>query len=98
VAGNSWTLSTPFDVLVQKGALDVIDLLSTSYTLTARLQTADIPDTWKFNSVVLSTTAATITATGIYGSTTSYGFSLTVPFSASAAAISNTINFTAVAN
>lgn len=98
VAGNSWTLSTPFDVLVQKGALDVIDALSTSYTLTARLQAADIQDTWKFNSVVLSTTAATITATGIYGSTTSYGFSLTVPFSASAAAISNTINFTAVAN
>ncbi len=95
VAGNSWTLSTPFDVLVQKG---VLDSLSANYTLTAKLQAADIQDTWKFNSVVLSTTAATITATGIYGNTTSYGFRLTVPFSASAGAISNTINFTAVAN
>src|SRR5260370_24111209 len=31
VAGNSWTLSTPFDVLVQEGALGVIDLLRTHY-------------------------------------------------------------------
>jgi len=62
------------------------------------LQAADIQNTWKFNSVVLSTTAATITTTGVYTSTTSYGLSLTVPFSASAGGISNAINLTAVAN
>src|SRR5258708_14191084 len=58
VAGNSWTPSTPFHLLVQKGALDVIDFLSTSYTLTPPFQAAHIQDTLKFNSLILSTKAA----------------------------------------
>jgi hypothetical protein len=91
---SSYTLATTIDVQVQKG---VLDLLSPSYTLTATLQTSDLTNTWKFNSVMLSTTAATITSAGAYG-TTANSFSLTVPFSASAGAISNTINFTVTAN
>jgi hypothetical protein len=79
---------------VQKGILDV---LSPSYTLTARLQTSDLTNTWKFNAVTLSTTSATITSAGAYG-TTANSFSLTVPFSAAAGAINNTINFTVTAN
>jgi hypothetical protein len=94
VGANSWALSTSIDITVQKGALD---LLSPSYTLTASLQTSDLTNTWKFNAVTLSTTAATITSAGAYG-TTANSFSLTVPFSASAGAISNTINFTVTAN
>jgi hypothetical protein len=92
VAANSWTLSTTIDVKVTQ-----IGILSSSYTLTAGLQAADVLNTWKLKTVSLSTTSATITTTGAYG-TTPESFSLTVPFSASAGAINNTINLTATAN
>jgi len=95
VGASNWILSTPIDVLVQKGTLDV---LSTSYTLTAALQASDLNHTWKFNSVTLSTTASIITASGVYAATVVYNFSLTVPFSTAAGAINNTINFTVTAN
>jgi hypothetical protein len=95
VGASNWILSTPIDVLVQKGTLDA---LSTSYTLTAALQASDLTHTWKFNSLTLSTTASTITAAGVYGATVAYNFSLTVPFSTAAGAINNTINFTVTAN
>jgi hypothetical protein len=91
---SSFTLSTTIDVQVQKG---VLDSLSPNYTLTAKLQISDLTNTWKFNAITLSTTAATITSTGAYG-TTANSFSLTVPFSAAAGAISNTINFTVTSN
>jgi hypothetical protein len=78
--------------------LDILDLLSSSYTLTAKLQAADAQNIWKWNSITLSTTATTITSGGTYTSTTPYTFSLTVPFSAAAGTISNTIQMTAVAN
>jgi hypothetical protein len=90
--GNSWILSTTIDVQVTQ-----IGILSSSYTLTARLQAADLKNTWKLKAVSLSTASATITTTGAYG-TTPNSFSLTVPFSASAGAINNTINITATAN
>jgi hypothetical protein len=95
---NSWTLNTMIDVEVSKGSLDVLDALSTSYTLTAQLRTADTVNTWKWNSLTLSTTAGTITATGVYSSTPRYTFNLTVPFSESAGTIANTIEMTATAN
>jgi hypothetical protein len=98
VVGSTWTLSTPIDVHVSKGAFDFMDFGSTSYTLTAKLQAADAVNTWKWNSITLSTTAATITTTGTYNSTPAYTFALTVPFSAAAGTISNTISLTAVAN
>lgn len=88
---NSWTLSTIVDVQVTQVGI------SSSYTLTAQLSSADVQNTWKWQSVTLSTASSTITATGAYGTTPST-FSLTVPFSASAGAISNTIEFTATAN
>jgi hypothetical protein len=95
VGPSSWTLSTPIDIQVQKGLLDT---LSTSFTLTAQLQSADLINTWKWNSVTLSTAPATITTTGAYATVTAHTFSLTVPFSEVAGVIMNTINFTAVAN
>lgn len=95
---SSFTLNTTIDINVSKGALDVLDALSMSYTLTAKLQAADAQNIWKWNSVTLSTAAATITSAGTYASTTPYTFSLTVPFSAAAGTISNTIQMTAVAN
>jgi hypothetical protein len=88
----NWSLSTPFDVVVE-----VANQTSSNYTLTAALQTADATNTWALGATNLSTTAATLTATGAYGST-AYTFKLTIPFSAAAGVISNTINFTATAN
>ena len=98
VGANNWSLSTPIDVQVQKGLLDTTDLLSTSYTMTARLQSADLQNTWKLNSTTLSTTLATVTSSGAYTSIVAYTFSLTIPFSTSAGTISNTINITVTAN
>ncbi|HEY6251016.1 MAG TPA: hypothetical protein VI685_13730 [Candidatus Angelobacter sp.] len=89
---TNWSLSTPVDVVVE-----VANQSSSNYTLTAALQTADSTNTWLLGATSLSTTAATLTSTGAYGST-AYTFKLTIPFSEAAGAISNTINFTATAN
>jgi putative IMPACT (imprinted ancient) family translation regulator len=89
---TNWSLSTPVDVVVQ-----VANQTSSNYTLTAGLQNADSTNTWQLNTTSLTTTPATLTSTGTYG-TTAYTYKLTIPFSATAGAITNTINFTATAN
>lgn len=90
---TSWTLSTPIDVVVE-----VANQVSTNYTLTAQLATADAIDTWKLGaSTITSAAATTLTATGAYG-TTAYTLGLTIPFTKAAGAITNTINFVATAN
>ncbi len=89
----NWTLSTPFDVVVE-----VANQTSSNYTLTAQLNTADAVNTWKIGATTItSASAASLTATGAYG-TSVYTLNLTIPFSAAAGAISNTINFVATAN
>jgi hypothetical protein len=92
-APTNWSLATPFDVDVQ-----VANQTSSNYTLTAALQTTDAVNTWLLGATTLTTTAQTLTSTGAYGVTTPYTFKLTIPFSAAAGAISNTINFVATAN
>ena len=89
---TDWSLSTPIDVVVQ-----VANQTSSNYTLAAGLQSADSTNTWQLGATALTTTPATLTSTGAYGST-AYTFKLTIPFTAAAGAISNTINFTATAN
>jgi hypothetical protein len=89
---SGFTLSTPIGVEVMQSGF-----VSPSYTLTGQLLFSDLQNTWKINSVTLSTSASTITSSGAYGLTAS-NFSLTVPFSAAAGSISNTISFTATAN
>jgi len=89
---TNWSLSTPLDVVVQ-----VANQTSSNYTLTGALQAADATNSWFLGATTLSTTPATLTSTGAYGST-AYTFKLTIPFSEAAGAISNTINFTATAN
>jgi hypothetical protein len=89
---TNWSLSTPVDVVVQ-----VANQTSSNYTLTAGLQNADSTNTWQIGTTTLSTSPATLTSTGSYGST-AYTYKLTIPFSAAAGSISNTINFTATAN
>src|SRR5215475_8207721 len=87
---TNWKLSTPFDITVV-----VANLTSSNYTLTAQLSSSDSTNTWQLNSTtVTSASAATLTTTGAYG-TTADTLNLTIPFSANAGAISNTINFVA---
>ena len=56
-------------------------------------------EAWKLNGSTLSDSAATtLTSTGTYASTGSYSWDIVVADSASAAAIDNSINFTASSN
>ncbi|HLX00301.1 MAG TPA: hypothetical protein VKR82_16800 [Candidatus Acidoferrales bacterium] len=89
---TNWSLTTPFDVVVQ-----VANQTSSNYTLTATLQSTDATNSWDIGATAITTTPATLTSVGTYGST-SYTFKLTIPFSAAASTISNTITFTATAN
>jgi predicted secreted protein len=92
---SNWTLSSTVGVQVDKA-----NLTSTDYTLTAQLGSAPASGvTWKLNGSTLSDSAATtLTSTGTYGSTGSYSWDIVVADSAAAAAIDNTINFTATSN
>lgn len=92
---SNWTLSSTVGVKVDKA-----NLTSTDYTLTAQLGSAAASGvTWKLNGSTLSDSAATtLTSTGTYGSTGSYSWDVVIADSAAAAAIDNTINFTATSN
>ena len=92
---TNWTLSTPIDVRVTKTGLGN----SANYTMTAQLQTSGLTYTWKLGPATLTSAfPATVTAAGVYGSTTAYIFSLTIPFSASAGTVSNTLDIIVTAN
>jgi len=95
VAGTSFTVSTPVDVLVTKA-----NSSSANYTLKAQLGAADATNTWAVaGNTITSAATSTITATGTYGSNASESIAITIPFTeASGTAISNTINFTATSN
>ena len=95
VAGTSFTVSTPVDVLVTKA-----NSSSANYTLKAQLGAADATNTWAVaGNTITSAAASTITSTGTYGSNASESIAITIPFTeASGTAISNTINFTATSN
>jgi hypothetical protein len=92
---SNWTLSSTVGIQVVKA-----NLTSTDYSLTAQLGSA--PDSgvaWKLNGSTLSDSApTTLTSTGTYASTGSYSWDIVVADSAAAAAIDNTINFTAASN
>jgi predicted secreted protein len=92
---SDWTLSSTVGVKVDKA-----NLTSTDYTLAAQLGAASASGiVWKLNGSTLSDSAATtLTSTGTYGSTGSYSWDVVVADSATAAAIDNTINFTATSN
>jgi predicted secreted protein len=92
---SDWTLSSTVGVKVEKA-----NLTSTDYTLTAQLGSAPASGVaWKVNGSALSDSAATtLTSTGTYGSTGSYSWDIVVADSAAAAAIDNSISFTATSN
>jgi hypothetical protein len=100
---TTWTLSTPFDVNVT--CTNLLNLLpctlivTPTFTLTAQLQTSDLTDTWSVGGLTLSSaSASTLTSAGTYGAVTPYTLALTIPFTKSTGAISNTINFVAISN
>jgi predicted secreted protein len=92
---SNWTLSSTVGVQVVKA-----NLTSTDYTLTAQLGSAPASGVaWKLNGSTLSDSAATtLTSTGTYASAGSYSWDIVIADSAAAAAIDNTINFTAASN
>lgn len=92
---SNWTLSSTIGVQVVKA-----NLTSTDYTLIAQLGSAPASGVaWKLNGSTLSDSAATtLTSTGTYASTGSYSWDIVVADSAAAAAIDNSINFTASSN
>ena len=92
---SDWTISSTVGVQVVKA-----NLTSTDYTLTAQLGSAPATGiVWKLNGSTLSDSAATtLTSTGTYSSTGSYSWDIVVADSAAAAAIDNSINFTATSN
>lgn len=95
LGASDWTLSSTVGIQVDKA-----NLTSTDYTLTAQLGSAPASGiTWKLNGSTLSDAAATtLTSTGTYGSTGSYSWDIVISDSAAAAAIDNSIEFTATSN
>jgi|SRR5438874_11711124 hypothetical protein len=92
VGATSFSLATPFDVRV-----DLANSASTTYTLTATLAAVDSINTWWLGAIDISAAAPhALTAAGEFGTAVPYTLKLTVPASATAGSISNTINFSAV--
>ena len=92
IGATSFDLSTPFDVRV-----DLANSASTTYTLTATLAAVDATNKWFLGAIDMSAAAPhALTAAGEFGTSVPYTLKLTVPASATAGSISNTINFSAV--
>jgi hypothetical protein len=92
IGATSFDLSTPFDVRV-----DLANSASTTYTLTATLAAVDATNKWFLGAIDMSAAAPhALTAAGVFGTAVPYTLKLTVPASATAGSISNTINFSAV--
>ncbi len=97
-ASSQFSISTNVGFLVNEA--NVAQVTSNNYTLKAALQTADSTNHWTVgSSATLTTTAATVTATGVYGTTaTPFAVQIVIPYSNTSATISNTINFTVTTN
>lgn len=93
VGASSFTVSTRFGVK----ATHLLTLVSPSYTLQARLQSAS-PLTWQIDGVTMSTAAATVATSQPYGSIVPHTLAFVVPFSRAAGAISTVFDVTAIAN
>lgn len=91
---TNFTVSTPFDIFV-----DVGGVTSTSYRLQASLQSTPGVYTYKIDALTLSTAAVTIAAADPnYRANVQHILSLTIPNTAPAGVVNNTVNFTVTAN
>lgn len=93
VTATDFTVSSSFGVKVVKA-----NSTSGTYTLAASLGSADTTNTWKIDAVTLTTTDADLGNAYGYGAAVPHTVYLTVPVSASAGAVSKTLNFTATSN
>jgi hypothetical protein len=91
---SSYTISTNVGVEVEKGLLD---LLTSRYTLRARLETTN-PLIWKVGGVTMSTSYATVATSQSYGSTMARTVAFVVPRSQSAGSVSTRLEFLAIAD
>jgi hypothetical protein len=89
---TSFNLSTPFDVRV-----DLANSISTAYTLTATLATADAINTWSIGATNISSAGPfALTAAGVYGTAVPYTLKIVVPASEAPGLMTNSIGLTAV--
>ena len=91
---SSWTLASSIGVTVEKANSD-----STAYTLNAKLSTAPASGVvWKVNAFTLNAATVTaMTAAGQWGTSPTYSWSIEIPDAlATASAIDNTIEFSAI--
>ncbi len=89
-----FTVSSLFDTHVIVGGVN-----SASYSLQAALQTPPGVYTFKFDGVTLSTTSTTVVgADPNYAKDVPHTLSLTVPKTAPAGVVTNTVNFVVTAN
>jgi len=72
--------------------------LSRDYSLTAVLDRFDQVNTWTVDTATLSLEPTQISAAASYGSPVSHTLKLKIPFANTTGAISNNINFVAMAN
>ncbi len=95
VGATSFTVSTPVDVLVSAS-----NSTSANFTLTAQLNAADGSNTWQYGTTTITNgSAASVTATGTYGTALTGPVALTIPLgSTTGLSINNAINFVATAN
>lgn len=92
--GNAFVLSTPIDVQVTG-----VSIITPSYTLAVKEAVADPLDIFKWGSSTLNSAGfTTLTSTATYLTFVPWTFSITVPFSNSPGAMSNTLNFLATGN
>ena len=93
VGASSYTISTRFGVRTTH----LLGLLSPSYTLQARLQSASAL-AWQVDGVTMSTGAATIATSQPYATVVPHTLAFVVPFSQAAGAVTTVFEVTAIAN
>ena len=93
VGASSYTVSTRFGVRVTHA----LGLLSSGYTLQARLGTAQSL-AWRVDGVTMSTVPATIATSQPYGSVVPHTLAFVVPFSHAPGTVSPVLEVTAIAN
>jgi hypothetical protein len=93
VGASSYTISTRFGVR----ATHLLGLLSSGYTLQARLRNAHVL-TWRVDGVIMTTTPATLSTSQPYGAVIPHTLDFAVPFSHPAGAVTTILDVTAIAN
>jgi hypothetical protein len=91
---TDFTVSSPFNIYVVVGGIT-----SASYSLQAALQAAPGAYSYKFDGMAMSTTSSTVVAADPnYNTDVPHTLSLTIPSTAPAGVVSNTVNFVVTAN